>query len=56
MLPLIHLSKGIAKKGHYGSYLMDDFALVHRLVSAAHEALDVPVSGGWGAGRVSGPG
>ncbi|KAF9182240.1 hypothetical protein BGZ51_004858 [Haplosporangium sp. Z 767] len=34
----------IAKKGHYGSYLMDDWPLVSSLVSTLHKHLPIPVT------------
>ena len=34
----------IAKKGRYGSYLMDDIPLVESLVRTLHENLDIPVT------------
>ncbi|GAV52639.1 hypothetical protein ZYGR_0AG06300 [Zygosaccharomyces rouxii] len=36
--------QGIAKKGHYGSFLMDEWDLVHKLIRTLHENLDVPVT------------
>lgn len=34
----------IAKKGHYGSYLQDEWDLVYKLVNTLHENLSVPVT------------
>ncbi|KAL9652260.1 hypothetical protein ABK040_011920 [Willaertia magna] len=34
----------IAKKGRYGSYLMEEFDLVHSLISKAHKELPCPVT------------
>ena len=36
--------QGIAKRGNYGSFLMDDLDRVKALVTAAHRELDVPVT------------
>ncbi|AOA61090.1 Dihydrouridine synthase [Komagataella phaffii CBS 7435] len=36
--------QGIAKKGNYGSFLMDDWKLVHRLIKHLHENLSIPVT------------
>ncbi|KAL1888671.1 tRNA dihydrouridine synthase [Ceratocystis pirilliformis] len=36
--------QGIAKRGHYGSFLQEDQDLIHRLVKILHENLDVPVT------------
>ncbi|CAR26653.1 ZYRO0B14872p [Zygosaccharomyces rouxii] len=36
--------QGIAKKGHYGSFLMEEWDLVHKLIRNLHENLDVPVT------------
>ncbi|KAH6850292.1 dihydrouridine synthase-like protein [Chaetomium sp. MPI-CAGE-AT-0009] len=36
--------QGIAKKGHYGSFLQEDQDLIHRLVKILHENLDIPVT------------
>ncbi|KAL5604519.1 uncharacterized protein BROUX77_004705 [Berkeleyomyces rouxiae] len=36
--------QGIAKRGHYGSFLQEDQDLIHRLVKVLHENLDVPVT------------
>eukprot|EP01080_Neovahlkampfia_damariscottae_P010205 gene10205-2624_t len=34
----------IAKKGYYGSFLMEDQTLVHNLIKKLHEELEVPVT------------
>ncbi|BEJ13407.1 hypothetical protein CspHIS471_0305810 [Cutaneotrichosporon sp. HIS471] len=36
--------QGIARKGHYGSFLQDEWDLVSRLISTLHENLKVPVT------------
>lgn len=36
--------QGIARKGHYGSFLQDEWALISRLISTLHENLKVPVT------------
>jgi tRNA-dihydrouridine synthase 1 len=36
--------QGIAKKGKYGAFLMDDWDLVHKLISTLHKNLTVPVT------------
>ena len=36
--------QGIAKKGHYGSFLMDDLGLVYKLVHTAHTQCNVPIT------------
>lgn len=35
--------QGIAKRGHYGSFLMEEWGLLHDIVSTAVRELDVPV-------------
>lgn len=36
--------QGIAKKGNYGAFLMDDWGLVHRLIRNLHDNLNIPVT------------
>lgn len=36
--------QGIARKGKYGAFLMDDWGLVHRLIRKLHDNLSVPVT------------
>ncbi|KAK7740572.1 tRNA dihydrouridine synthase [Cytospora paraplurivora] len=36
--------QGIARKGHYGAFLQEDQELIHNMVRALHEGLDVPVT------------
>jgi len=36
--------QGIAKKGNYGSFLMDDFPLVFALINKLHQNLGIPVT------------
>ncbi|KAK4043222.1 dihydrouridine synthase-domain-containing protein [Parachaetomium inaequale] len=36
--------QGIAKKGHYGSFLQENQDLIHRLIKTLHENLDIPVT------------
>lgn len=36
--------QGIARKGNYGAFLMDDWDLVHKLIKNLHDNLDVPVT------------
>nr|XP_031862150.1 uncharacterized protein CI109_002563 [Kwoniella shandongensis]KAA5529222.1 hypothetical protein CI109_002563 [Kwoniella shandongensis] len=36
--------QGIAKRGHYGSFLQDEWDLVHKLISTLHENLSIPVT------------
>ena len=36
--------QGIAKKGHYGSYLQDEWELIAEMVKTLHENLKVPVT------------
>ncbi|KAK4165318.1 dihydrouridine synthase-domain-containing protein [Cladorrhinum sp. PSN259] len=36
--------QGIAKKGHYGSFLQEDQDLIYRLINTLHLNLDIPVT------------
>lgn len=36
--------QGIARKGHYGSFLQEDQDLIYRLINILHENLDIPVT------------
>lgn len=36
--------QGIARKGHYGAFLQEDWDLVYNLVNTLHKHLDVPVT------------
>ena len=36
--------QGIARKGHYGAFLQEDWELVYKLVNVLHENLSVPVT------------
>lgn len=36
--------QGIAKKGNYGAFLMDDWELIHKLIRNLHDNLKVPVT------------
>jgi tRNA-dihydrouridine synthase 1 len=36
--------QGIAKKGKYGAFLMDDWELVHKLINKLHTELEIPVT------------
>ncbi|ODQ79465.1 hypothetical protein BABINDRAFT_161861 [Babjeviella inositovora NRRL Y-12698] len=36
--------QGIARKGHYGSFLMEDWPLIHKLIRNLHDNLDIPVT------------
>lgn len=36
--------QGIARKGHYGSFLMEDWDLVHKLINNLHKNLSIPVT------------
>lgn len=36
--------QGIARKGHYGSFLMEDWDLVHKLIRKLRDELSVPVT------------
>lgn len=36
--------QGIARKGHYGSFLMEDWDLIYRLINTLHTKLKIPVT------------
>ncbi|RCK66639.1 tRNA-dihydrouridine(16/17) synthase [NAD(P)(+)] [Candida viswanathii] len=36
--------QGIARKGKYGAFLMDDWDLIHKLISNLHDNLKIPVT------------
>lgn len=36
--------QGIARKGHYGSFLMEEWDLIHNLIKTLHDNLDIPVT------------
>ena len=36
--------QGIAKKGNYGSFLMDDLPLIYKLINTLHKNLKIPVT------------
>lgn len=36
--------QGIARKGHYGAFLQEEWDLVHRIIHKLHQNLDVPVT------------
>lgn len=36
--------QGIARKGKYGSFLMDDWDIIHDIISKAHQELEVPIT------------
>ncbi|CCH59443.1 hypothetical protein TBLA_0B06180 [Henningerozyma blattae CBS 6284] len=36
--------QGIAKKGHYGSFLMEEWDLIHSLIKKLHDNLNIPVT------------
>lgn len=36
--------QGIAKRGHYGAFLQEDQALIHKLINTLHKGLDIPVT------------
>ena len=36
--------QGIARKGHYGAFLQEDWGLVYKLIHKLHQELDVPVT------------
>lgn len=36
--------QGIAKKGHYGAFLMEEWDLIHKIIRTLHENLNIPVT------------
>ena len=36
--------QGIARRGHYGAFLQEDWNTIHNLIKTLHEKLDVPVT------------
>ncbi|EMC92019.1 hypothetical protein BAUCODRAFT_77848 [Baudoinia panamericana UAMH 10762] len=36
--------QGIAKRGHYGAFLQEDWGTIHKLIRTLHEGLDIPVT------------
>jgi tRNA-dihydrouridine synthase 1 len=36
--------QGIARKGHYGAFLQEDWDLIYRLINKLHTELDVPIT------------
>lgn len=36
--------QGIAKRGHYGAFLQDDWDTIHTLISTLHKELEIPVT------------
>lgn len=36
--------QGIARKGHYGAFLLEEFDLLERIVSTLHRGLSIPVT------------
>jgi len=36
--------QGIAKRGHYGAFLQEDWDTIHKLISTLHRELDIPVT------------
>lgn len=36
--------QGIAKRGHYGSFLMEDWDLIYKLINTLHTQLEIPVT------------
>uniref|UniRef100_T1J1T2 tRNA-dihydrouridine(16/17) synthase [NAD(P)(+)] n=1 Tax=Strigamia maritima TaxID=126957 RepID=T1J1T2_STRMM len=35
--------QAIAKRGHYGAYLQEDWDLVHKMINTVHTQLDIPI-------------
>lgn len=36
--------QGIAKRGHYGAFLQEDWDTIHKLIRTLHDGLDIPVT------------
>ncbi|EME48077.1 hypothetical protein DOTSEDRAFT_69872 [Dothistroma septosporum NZE10] len=36
--------QGIAKRGHYGAFLQEDWDLIYKLINKLHQELDIPVT------------
>ncbi|KAK3678726.1 tRNA dihydrouridine synthase [Recurvomyces mirabilis] len=36
--------QGIAKRGHYGAFLQEDWTTIHKLIRKLHDNLDIPVT------------
>lgn len=36
--------QGIAKRGHYGAFLQEDWDTIHKLINTLHKGLDIPVT------------
>ncbi|KAK5128837.1 hypothetical protein LTR85_000170 [Meristemomyces frigidus] len=36
--------QGIAKRGHYGAFLQEDWDTIHKMISTLHKGLDIPVT------------
>lgn len=36
--------QGIAKRGHYGAFLQEDWDTIHKLINTLHKELDIPVT------------
>jgi hypothetical protein len=43
-LATVRCPQGIARKGHYGAFLMEDWDLVSSMIRSLHEGLSVPVT------------